>query len=53
MDRFYLPPADWDCSDLVLRGEESHHCRRVMRKRPGDAVELFNGEGGWARGVIR
>lgn len=51
MDRFYISPDRWSES-LSLRGEEAHHCRRVMRKRVGDAIEVFDGCGHWARGVI-
>lgn len=52
MDRFYLPPADWTADSFRLSGDEAHHCLRVMRKAIGDPVELFDGEGRWARGVI-
>lgn len=51
MDRFYIPPEHWGDS-LALTGEEAHHCRRVMRKEVGDEIEVFNGEGDWARGKI-
>ncbi|MEN8693705.1 MAG: RsmE family RNA methyltransferase [Akkermansiaceae bacterium] len=51
MDRFYIPPARW-ADSLALSGEEAHHCRRVMRKQVGDVIEIFNGEGSWARGAI-
>lgn len=32
--------------------EEAHHCTRVLRKRAGDEVELFDGRGRVARGRI-
>ena len=48
MDRFFIPPSQWGES-LALTDEEAHHCRRVMRKRLGDEIEVFNGEGSWAR----
>lgn len=51
MDRFYISPAQWSDS-LALIGEEAHHCRRVMRKRVGEMIELFDGCGNWARGEI-
>lgn len=51
MDRFFIPPSQWGES-LALTGEEAHHCRRVMRKRVGDEIEVFNGAGSWARGKI-
>lgn len=52
MDRFYIPPDTWNDEELVLRGEEAHHCARVMRKQVGDEIEVFNGEGHWSRGAI-
>ena len=44
MDRFWISPAKWQ-SPFSLKDEEAHHCRRVMRKRVGDAVEIFDGQG--------
>ncbi|MBK1834930.1 RsmE family RNA methyltransferase [Roseibacillus ishigakijimensis] len=52
MDRFYLPPAEWTPGELVLAGEEGHHAVRVMRKKPGDRLEVFDGAGRWARGEV-
>jgi 16S rRNA (uracil1498-N3)-methyltransferase len=47
MDRFFLPSASWDDS-LSLTRDEAHHCRRVMRKKVGDQIEVFDGEGRFA-----
>ncbi len=52
MDRFFVRAEDWNESRAVLGREESHHCLRVMRKRAGDRVEIFDGVGRWGRGVI-
>jgi 16S rRNA (uracil1498-N3)-methyltransferase len=43
--RFHIPAAGWDPSALALTGDEFHHCRDVMRCRPGDRVVVFNGAG--------
>lgn len=43
--RFHLPPAEWRPDSLALTGDEFHHCREVMRCRPGDRVVVFNGAG--------
>lgn len=51
MDRFWIPPEGWH-EPFSLYGEEARHCSRVMRKREGDWIEGFDGEGGWARGPI-
>ena len=52
MDRFFLSPADWSPERLSLAGEEGHHAVRVMRKKIGDRIEVFDGEGRWARGEV-
>ena len=41
MHRFYLP----DLRELVLRGDEAHHGRHVLRLKPGDTVGVFDGRG--------
>lgn len=52
MARFYLPPTQWDGEAPVLRGDEARHAARVMRLRPGDECEVFDGLGRAARAVI-
>ncbi len=37
---------------VVLDGAEARHLTSVLRLGPGDAVELFDGRGGWARAEI-
>jgi 16S rRNA (uracil1498-N3)-methyltransferase len=69
MHRFYCPDlhlhAPAGLSDTAppavvrLDADEAHHARRVLRLNPGDAVELFDGDGrrgtgellGWAGGA--
>lgn len=45
LPRFHLPAAAWASSPLTLVDDEAAHCARVMRKQPGDAIEIFDGEG--------
>lgn len=45
MHRCYLPRADFGAVTLTIEGEEAHHALRVMRLRPGDRCEIFNGAG--------
>ncbi|MGJ8723400.1 MAG: RsmE family RNA methyltransferase [Roseibacillus sp.] len=52
MDRFFLFPTDWSPERLSLAGEEGHHAVRVMRKKVGDCIEVFDGAGRWARGEV-
>jgi 16S rRNA (uracil1498-N3)-methyltransferase len=52
VDRFYLQADAWG-NPAVLQGDEAHHCVRVMRKKAGDRVILFDGGGREAEAVIR
>lgn len=45
LSRFHLPPAAWAGPHLSLTGDEAQHCSRVMRKQPGDSIEIFDGSG--------
>lgn len=52
MEFFYCVDLS-DVSEVVqLSGEESHHLRRVFRKRSGDLIALSNGKGLLAEAVI-
>jgi 16S rRNA (uracil1498-N3)-methyltransferase len=45
MHRFYVSPENWDPRALILRGNEAHHARDVLRMKRGDRVVVFNGRG--------
>ncbi len=45
LPRFHLPAEDWSGPHLTLTGDEAQHCSRVMRKQPGDTIEIFDGAG--------
>ena len=53
LHRFFIPPESWVDSALVLRTEEAHHCRDVLRHAAGDEVEVFQGRGKSAVARIR
>ncbi|MFQ5572420.1 MAG: RsmE family RNA methyltransferase [Rhodothermales bacterium] len=47
---FYAPPNAFQTDQyVVLPEEEAAHAIRVLRKRPGDEIEVVDGEGGWYR----
>jgi 16S rRNA (uracil1498-N3)-methyltransferase len=48
--RIYVSPLT--AGDVAVRGEEHHYVARVRRARVGDAIELVDGAGKRARGVI-
>jgi 16S rRNA (uracil1498-N3)-methyltransferase len=43
--RFHLSTTEWSPPHLKLTGDEAQHCGRVMRKQPGDTIEVFDGAG--------
>ncbi|MBB5032691.1 16S rRNA (uracil(1498)-N(3))-methyltransferase [Prosthecobacter vanneervenii] len=45
LPRFHLPASEWTVPHLTLTGDEAQHCGRVMRKQPGDSIEIFDGAG--------
>ena len=51
MARFFLEPSAWGASPM-LSGEEAVHCARVLRAKPGDRIEVFDGEGRSAEASI-
>ena len=51
--RFLISKRAISGTEALLEGAEAHHLLHVMRLSEGDAVELFDGEGGAYRGIIR
>jgi len=45
LPRFHLSSAHWTRPHLTLTHDEAQHCGRVMRKQPGDEIEIFDGAG--------
>jgi len=45
MRRFFLPPHALAGNRLLLTGPEAHHLAAVLRLKPGQTVELFDGQG--------
>ncbi len=50
ISRFYH--SELTIGRVILSEEEAHHARTVLRISAGDAVELFDGAGGVAKGVV-
>jgi 16S rRNA (uracil1498-N3)-methyltransferase len=50
--RFLVTPEDLSERRAVIRGDELHHLRRVLRLKPGDDVSVFDGMGHGFRGRI-
>jgi 16S rRNA (uracil1498-N3)-methyltransferase len=44
MSRFFIPPEQIHGERFVLSGSEARHAVRVLRKKAGDVIELFDGE---------
>ncbi|MDA0658156.1 MAG: RsmE family RNA methyltransferase [Planctomycetota bacterium] len=45
MMRFHAVIPDSSVREMWLEGEEAHHLLNVVRAKPGDRIELFNGNG--------
>jgi 16S rRNA (uracil1498-N3)-methyltransferase len=47
MDLFYVSPQQIDLGQgkVVIEGDEFHHAARVLRKKPGDIIQLADGCG--------
>ena len=43
---FYVPNLLHSAETLLLTEEESSHCIRVLRKQPGDEIQVLDGKGG-------
>jgi len=50
MNRFYV--ADLTTSHPEIADTEAHHLRNVLRMKPGELIELFDGRGTSAKAVI-
>ncbi len=50
MQLFYDPAVGE--GNYQLREEEAKHAFRVLRKRPGDVLDLVDGRGGWFKGTV-
>ena len=48
--RFYVP--DLTAKPLLLPEDQARHAVRVLRLAGGTPVMVFDGRGGWARGVL-
>jgi 16S rRNA (uracil1498-N3)-methyltransferase len=52
MRRFFVPSEALQEKTAVIRGDDALHLNHVLRLRPGDEVELFDGTGSICRAVI-
>ncbi|HSW38623.1 MAG TPA: RsmE family RNA methyltransferase [Acidobacteriota bacterium] len=50
--RFYIPPESIQDGMAVLSPAEARHLRKVLRIRPGERVELFDGRGNGYTGIV-
>lgn len=52
MPQFLVKPEDLAGGRFSLQGPEAFHVARVLRRKVGDAIELFDGQGERFKGVI-
>jgi 16S rRNA (uracil1498-N3)-methyltransferase len=53
MELFYTEQFEPGTTSLALSAEESHHAKKVLRKKAGDPIDLTDGKGYYIRGKIR
>ena len=53
VNRFYLDDPLEEGTTVALEGAEQHHAAKVVRCTEGDTVELVNGRGCLAQGLVR
>lgn len=53
LHRFYFPTLGPQGTLISLDSSQTRHATQVLRLRAGDQVELFNGQGGVAQGVLQ
>lgn len=51
-ERYYAEAQLTADETVILEGEEAHHLIKVMRGRPGDTVEIVNGQGALASAAL-
>lgn len=52
-NRYYSPQNLQIGSDVILKDDELHYLRSVMRTRVGEEIELINGKGALAHGILK
>ncbi len=52
MNRFYAPQLNVNDHEYYLDGQEAKHCITVLRHNISDTIELINGKGVLAIGII-
>lgn len=53
VNRFYIDQDLQQSLELVIEGDEFHHLCNATRKRSGERVEIINGRGFLAEGVVK
>lgn len=51
--RFFVGVEDWSSDQIIVRGEQAHHLKNVLRARAGETFEFIDGEGRWARAMVK
>jgi len=45
MQRFFVEPSQIDGDEIIIRGGDVKHIKQVLRLKPGDQVEVSDGQG--------
>ena len=52
MSQVFVSPTNWNRESFSIEGSEAHHLVRVLRRKVGDEIEIFDGAGRRAVGKL-
>ena len=50
--RCFIPTSEWSASRLIVNDDEAHHLIQVLRIKPGQPIEVFDGAGRSAQAEV-
>lgn len=50
--RLFVSTADWFPDHILVRGEQAHHLKNVLRAQSGEAFDFVDGQGRWAHAMV-
>ncbi len=53
MSRFYVSPKSISSTEIIITGQEAVHVGRVLRKKAGHRIEVFDGRGRKYKAIIK
>jgi 16S rRNA (uracil1498-N3)-methyltransferase len=51
--RVYIPPEEIDNKNIIVKDDEFHYLKNVLRVRTGEDVEIFDGKGRVCKSIVK